>query len=324
MRSATRLRFWAGFLLPLLAMLCAGGGAGVLPEDVLWLSAARSVLLTVPRWLVLCWVPWGVYWGWKDGRKGFYLWALGAFLVAGVPPLPMDSGEGIVVVAANVQAYSDEVSPLEDALAALDADVVITIEKRGERIEGMGRVADNYDRELPRSSHGSAVFCRKGRLCTAEITEEFGVVPGCGMPIAVVRFESALCVVGMHAPPPAPVCSDGLTPYVDEVVSHVRSDGRVDGDWGPCRDGDPLLVMGDLNYVPGSRVHRSLVDAGLRDETRWHGIWASTWPAGGGWPKLPFFRLDQILAGDVDVSGVRYVSLPDADHRAVRLRVMPR
>ena len=323
MRSPARLRFWAGFWLPLLALLCSGGVAGLLPEDALWWSSARATLLALPRWLLLLYVPWGLYWAWKEK-----LWicggvALAAAAAAGLPPLWPENEDDLLVVVANVQAYSDQVKPLEEALAAQGADLVITVEKRGERIEGMSRVADNYDRDLPRISHGSAVFCKKGRFCTAEITEEFGALPGCGMPIALARVEAAVCVVGLHSPPPAPVCADGLGPYVDEVARHI-DEGRILGDWGPCQDGDPALVMGDLNYVPGSRVHRTLLDRGLTDETRWHGIWAATWPAGGGWPNLPFYRLDQVLAGEVEVSSIRYVRLPDADHKAVRARITTR
>ncbi|HJN77430.1 MAG TPA: endonuclease/exonuclease/phosphatase family protein [Myxococcota bacterium] len=320
MRSLARLKFWAGFSLPLLAMLCSGGIAALLSEDALWWSAARSVLLTLPRWLVLAWVPWALYWAWRDRRKVYVAWAVFALLAAGVPPLGPDDEEALLVVVANVQAYSEADRPLEDALGELNADVVVTVEKRGERVPGMQRVADNYDRDLPRDSHGSAVFCRKELFCQGEITEEFGDLPGCGMPIALVRVEAAICIVGMHAPPPLPTCSEGISPYVSEVVEHV-DEGRIAGDWGPCVDQDPVLVMGDMNYVPGSRVHRSLTDTGLVDETRWFGIWGSTWPAGGGWPNAPFFRLDQVLAGEVDISAIRYLRLPEADHRAVRARV---
>lgn len=322
MRTAARFKFWAGFFLPLIAILGSGGLAGVLPEDVLWLSAVRSVLLTLPRWLVLAWVPWGAWWAWKDKRWLCGAWALASLLAAGIPPWLPGDDEALLLVAANVQAYSDEVKPLEEALGKLEADVIITVEKRGAKIAGMKRVADNYERDLPRTSHGSAVFCKKGHLCRAEITEEYGRLPGCGMPIALVRVNAAMCVVGLHAPPPAPVCAAGLVPYTEEVASHIE-DGRIAEDWGPCQESDPVVVMGDLNYVPASRVHRLLRERGLSDEAAIHGIWASSWPAGGGWPNFPFFRLDQVLAGEVEVSGIRFFRLPDADHRAVSARVRP-
>ncbi|MCP4807024.1 MAG: hypothetical protein GY913_26750 [Proteobacteria bacterium] len=311
----------AGFVLPLLAALCSGAISGVLPEDVLWLSAARAGLLTLPRHLLLLWLPWGLWVAVKH-RHWFGGVALALGLGAlGVPPYLPEAEGGIVVVAANVQAYSDVVTDLEVALAELETDVVLTIEKRGEKIEGMKRVADNYDRDLPRTSHGMAVFCRRGVLCAAEITEEFGQLPSCGMPMALVRAQASVCIVGIHSPPPAPTCADGLVPYVDEVASHIE-DGRVVGTWGPCQDEDPVLVIGDLNYVPNSRVHRTLLDRGLTDTATIHGVWAATWPAGGGWPDLPFFRLDQLLVGDpIDASGLRYERLPDADHKAVRARI---
>lgn len=311
----------AGFVLPLLAALCTGALAGVLPEDVLWLSAVRAGMLTLPRYLLLVWVPWSV-WVLVEHRHWFGGVALALGLGAlGVPPVLPEADDGIVVAAANVQAYSDVVTELEEALAELDADVLITIEKRGEKVPGMTRVADNYDRDLPKTSHGSAAFCRRGMFCTAEVTEEFGKLPACGMPIVLVRAQASLCVVGIHAPPPAPVCSKGLDPYVDEVASHI-DDGRVNATWGPCQEDDPVVVIGDLNFVPNSRVHRRLLARGLDDAAAIHGVWGATWPAGGGWPNVPFFRLDQVLAGDpLEVSGIRYERLPDADHKAIRARI---
>lgn len=311
----------AGFILPLLGALCSGATSGVFPEDVLYLSAARSVMLTLPRYLLLIWIPWSL-WVLIKHRHWFGGVALALGLGAmGLPAWLPDGEGGLVVVGANVQAYSDVVTELEQALADLDADVVITMEQRGERIPGMARVADNYDRDLPKTSHGTAVYCRKGILCRAEVTEEFGAIPGCVMPIALVRAQASVCVVGIHAPPPAPVCADGLRPYVREITSHL-AEGRVSEDWGPCSEGDPVLVVGDLNYVPNSRVHRELLATGLSDPASTHGVWAATWPAGGGWPDLPFFRLDQFLVSDaLSVDGLRYVRLPDADHKAVRGRV---
>jgi endonuclease/exonuclease/phosphatase (EEP) superfamily protein YafD len=316
-----QLRLWSGLVLLLLAMLCSGGLAALCPEDVLWLSAVRAVLLSLPRPMMLLVAVWGLLYWRRSGKALGGGFSVAAVLLAGIPPIWPASDDGLLLVSANVQAYADEPRDLELALGELGADVLITQEKRGARVPGMQRIADNYDRDLSRTSHGAAVYCAKRRFCTAEITEEFGT-PACGMPVALVRVEADLCVIGVHVPPPIPVCASGLAPYLDEVAKHV-DDGRVAADgWGPCEADDPVIVTGDLNYVPGSRAWHTMLDQGLRDTARWQGVWAASWPAGGGWPYAPFFRLDHMLAGDVTVRGVRYFGLPGADHRAVRARVI--
>lgn len=321
MRSRASLFRYGPLGLLVLLMLASGGLAALLPEDLLWASAFRALMLSAPRVLAVGFVVWGLWEFWRHrSRAGVLVFLLG-LLASGIPPVLPESDEGVLVVSANVQAFSEDDQLLEQAMAELGADLLITHEKRGARVRGMRRLADNYRADLKKDSHGQAVYCKKDRFCQAEVTQEYGA-PGCAMPMALVRFESSFCVVGIHAPPPIPLCAEGLVPYVDEVVSHIE-DGRLNEDWGPCKAEDPVLVTGDLNYVPGSRVYRRLLDAGLDDPAAWQGIWAGSWPAGAGWPWLPVLHLDHMLAGDLELDSVRYFSLPDSDHRAVRGRVRP-
>ncbi|MCB9762377.1 MAG: hypothetical protein H6739_21450 [Alphaproteobacteria bacterium] len=319
-RIAVRRIAALGFL-PLMAVVCAGGLAQALPEDVLWLNAAKATLLSLARVFPLAWVLWAMFTARRTGRLlAPAAVALVGLALAGVPPLldPVE-GPGLVIVAANVQAYAEAPEALEAALAALDADVVLTHERRGEAIAGMKRVADNYARKLPRPSHGAAAYCREGLRCEARVTGHIGP-EGCAMPLAQVRVDGSLCALGIHAPPPVPICAKGLHPYLEHVAARVEA-GRLTEDWGPCRADDPVLAIGDFNYVPGSRALRTLTARGLRDAARLQGLFAASWPAGGGWPNLPLFRLDHALVGDLEAGGVRYLRLPDSDHKAVRLRV---
>jgi endonuclease/exonuclease/phosphatase (EEP) superfamily protein YafD len=183
----------------------------------------------------------------------------------------------------------------------------------------MERVADNFDEDLPKPSHGAAVFCRDPGACEALISPEFGA-ESCGMPMALLRLKASLCVVGVHVPPPVPVCATGVRPYVREIHSHIR-DGRIVENWGPCRAGDPVLVAGDFNAVPGSWTLRTLADAGLEAGWDLRGVWGSTWPAGGGWPDFPVLRLDHALSGEVEVHSLGLRNLPGADHKALELWV---
>jgi hypothetical protein len=303
----------------LLPALLAGAGAvaaRLIPAGVDG-AALEAVLLGGGRWLFLVTAALALVQGRKKSRRlRAVTYAVGAALLAGVPACP-SSGPGWKLVSANVQAYSPEgAAPMEAALAAMKADVLITLEKRGEHIAGMRRVADNFDEDLPRPSHGTAVFCREGMACEGQITEEFGV-PACGMPIGLVRVDQSVCVVGLHLPPPVGRCKDGRGPYISEVSRRLQ-DGGLAGDWGPCLKTDSVVLIGDLNTVTGGRVHRHLLGLGFADPQRWRGIHAVSWPAGGGWPNLPLLRLDHLLAGDgVEVGEVGYEALPDSDHKAL-------
>ena len=305
-------------VLPLVAILLCMLLATACPEGMTWSSAARAVLLTLPRWLVGGWVVWGLWAAWQRSKAGLPVAAL-ALVGMGWPTVADAEGPGLRFIVSNVQAYSGDPEALEGAIEAMEPDVMLAMEKRVRKLKGMDRIAHNYDSDLPRPSHGAAVFCRKGLLCAAEVTQEIGP-EGCSMPLTLVRVEASVCVVGLHAPPPVPVCGRGLQPYAEHVASHLRA-GRVERELGPCQPEDPVIVTGDLNQVPGSRAWRTLVNTGLDDALAWNGVWAASWPAGGGWPRLPFFRLDQVLTGKVKIGRVDLVDLPGADHRALAFRL---
>ena len=167
MRSLSETK-WV--LLP--AMLAGAGAvaARLIPAGVDG-SALEAVLLGGGRWLLLVTVALALVQGRKKSRRlQAGVCAVGAALLAGVPACPT-SQPGWKLVSANVQAYSPEgAAPMEAALAAMKADVLITLEKRGEHIAGMRRVADNFDEDLPRPSHGTGVFCREGMACEGQIT----------------------------------------------------------------------------------------------------------------------------------------------------------
>ncbi|MCB9795781.1 MAG: endonuclease/exonuclease/phosphatase family protein [Alphaproteobacteria bacterium] len=336
MRGPVAMRFVAA-LLPLILLASLGGVAAALPEDILWLNAGKATLLSVARLVPLAWLGWA--WVALRARSWLEAGAAVALVVGGVgvPAWPgareLEPDEpALVVLAANAQAYADGAEAFEADLAAQGAQLILTHEMRGAQVAGMRRVADNYERPLPRPSHGAAVYCAEGRACWAEITGHVGP-EGCAMPVALARvgaqgaqlrsdaaLRAPFCAIGVHAPPPVPICAEGLQPYVEEIARHV-SDGRLVAAWGPCPVGDPVVVTGDFNYVPGTQVFRTLEASGLRDPAWYRGLWAASWPAGGGWPDLPLFRLDHVLAGDLEVSEVRWVRLSGSDHKAVRFLV---
>ena len=232
--------------------------------------------------------------------------------------------DAVRLVTANVNSFSDHDSPIEmeTALGALDADVIVVIEQRATAIPGMRMVAHNFDDELPRISHATAIFCREDADCEARVTAEFGS-DSMKMPMGIVRFpEAKICLLGMHAPPPIPYDSSGIQPYVEEVARHIDA-GRMALDWLPCRVGDRVVLSGDLNAVPWSRAWSTLIDQGLSDRLLTWGVWGASWPTGGGWPNVPFFQLDHVLTGPVDIPRVQMIRVPGSDHKAVVMDVIP-
>ena len=305
-----------------------------LPLTTVTAWAVAAVLWQSPPWLGAFWAIWSL----AVGLRGRFLWAPAVFAALGLwlagQPLsllhPETAGPGLAVLATNVNAFSPldsdaDRAALEAQLAAYGADVVLVLEKRPLALPGYVRVADNFDADLPRASHATALFCRDGLRCKAAVTAEFGSDTA-QMPVGLVRVTGAagpaLCIGALHAPPPVPIDPTGHLPHVRAIADRVQA-GRLRDAWGPCVAGDPVVLAGDLNAVPRSPAWRALEAAGLRDALQGAGLFAASWPGGGGWPNLPYFQLDHVLAGPATVSGVRQHTVPGADHRALSFRVEP-
>jgi hypothetical protein len=317
-----------------LALTCKIVG-GVIPTDEVWGAVGQALLLSAPRWFMLLYPIGAIYSYFRRVRreKGAApppRKSLGATAVVGLFGLVAagnpfagsgsTGSEAFSVMSANVQAFTDGAHELEIAIGDLGVDLFMQIEMRAVDVPGMRRVADNYNTGLAMPSHGMGIYCSDSIECEGAITENFGTSI-CGMPMSLVRVNSEICVMGLHVPPPAPFCALGVAPYVEEMLSHV-SDGVVSEAWGPCQSGDPIVIAGDLNGVPGGYGYQSLTGAGLKDPQATAGIWASSWPAGGGWPNMPVFRLDHVFAGrGVEVTGLGHQRLPGADHKALRFSI---
>ena len=330
-----RLPAWLGPVFPWVLALCCLCLSWLCPLDTVSGQVLAAGLLQAPRWLLFLSPLWLVLWGLWSRRRGplgrRYLWVLlvipGVWL-GGLPPSwtePLDVPESSLrLVAANVNAFSDSEDPaeLEERLSQLDADVIVVIEKRALQIRGMVRVADNFDDDLPRISHATAIFCREGLACLARVTPEYGS-ESMKMPMGLVRLPDAgVCFLGIHGPPPAPYDPTGLQPYMDWVATHIV-DGRISAGWDPCEAGDRVILAGDLNAVPWSESWETLIERGLTDRLMSWGIFAASWPSGGGWPDLPFFQLDHVLIGPVEVPRAEKIRLPGSDHQAVVLDLIP-
>jgi endonuclease/exonuclease/phosphatase (EEP) superfamily protein YafD len=306
-------------LLPLVLAVVLRVAGELFPPDEVWGHMGHSIGLSAWPWLCLFAPLWALLARYRSGRwtKSMYL-AIAVAPLAGIPPLP-DSGEGRPVLVANVNAYMAGRTDLQNAMADLQADVVIQVEARVKEIPGMVALAHNFDAQVSRPSHYTAAFCVEEASCTSSITEEFGY-GAMVMPMALVRVADQVCVMGVHGPPPVPFNIEGLLPYMRKIAESIEQ-GRLREDWGACRKGDPVIVAGDMNAVPGSWAIREFKGRGLRNMTAWRGVWATSWPSGGDWINLPLMQLDHVWAGDVEVGDVRTVRLPGSDHQGLFFRI---
>lgn len=323
-------------LVPGLLALAAWGVAAIQPQDRIWGHILQASLLSARPWLCLLGALLQVLSLARHRRPAIAGPALLAYLLlSGLPPqapLPGEAvaaGPGLRVLSANLDAFSDG-PPAAGALAARAPDVLLLIERRDETVDGLVRVADNYGVPMERVSHGHAVHCRPELDCQAAITAEIGSETS-RMPAGLLRLpvpgphgDVPACIISLHAPPPAPLNPTGLHPYMDRLRRQVR-DGRAHGQWGPCQDGDPVLAIGDFNTVPGTPAFAKALSTGLRDVQAGRGLWRRTWPAGGGWPDLPYFALDHALVSDdLQVRQLRRLPMPGADHLALELLLSSR
>ena len=312
-------RYDALVLLPLVMAVVLRAVGELFPSDEVWGHMAHSIGLSAWPWLCLFAPAWALLARWRVGHWRWPMWlALSVLPLAGLPFAP-DSGEGELVLVANVNAYTAGRTDLAEAMAATGARVVIEVEARARQIPGLVRKAHNFDTQVSRPSHYSAVYCHPDVSCEAAITEEFGA-ENMVMPLAMVRLEGPLCVMGTHGPPPVPFNIAGLMPYMERIADHIV-DGRMQRDWTVCREGDPVIVAGDMNAVPGSWATRPFDGRGLSDPMAWHGVFATTWPSGGDWINLPLMQLDHLWVGAVEVGDERTVRLPGSDHQGILFRI---
>ena len=308
-------------LLPLILAVVLRIAGELFPPDEVWGHMGHSIGLSAWPWLLAFGPIWALL-GWRRYRRWTHSMTLAVIIapLAGVP-FPPDSGEGRPVFVANVNAYTAGRTDLATALADIGADVVIEVEARAQQIPGMVRHAHNFDEQVSRPSHFTAVYCRPDVVCEGGITEEFGA-RGMVMPLALVRIDGEVCLMGTHGPPPVPFNIAGLIPYMERIAGTI-TDGRMNQDWGPCKDGDAVIVAGDMNAVPGSWATRPFDGKGLTDPTRFHRVFATTWPSGGDWLDMPLMQLDHVWVGATGVGDVRNVRLPGSDHQGVFFRLKP-
>ena len=306
-------------LAPLVLAVVMRGAGELFPADEVWGHMGHSIGLSAWPWLCLFSPVWAAV---ARLRLGRWRWsmvaAIGVLSLAGIPFGP-DSGEGDLVLVANVNAYTAGRADLARAMEETGAQLVIEVEARARQIPGLVRRAHNFDAQVSRPSHYTAVYCHPDLECEAAITEEFGA-KNMVMPLAMARVNGSVCIMGTHGPPPVPFNIAGLMPYMERIAD-IIDQGRMKEDWTVCRAGDPVVVAGDMNAVPGSWATRPFSGKGLSDPMAGHGVFATTWPSGGDWINLPLMQLDHLWVGATPVDSVRTIRLPGSDHQGILFRL---
>jgi len=291
-----------------------------MPHASIWPQAMAAVAWSCPPWMALGWPFWTLGCGlvFRQWSPWMGVTLLSVFAV-GMPLMDASVAQGDVLVGVfNINAYSP--APHSDALrariAATGVAVAVVLEKRpdSDELTGLVRIADDFEARWPRPSHHSAVHVADPSRAQARISEQIGS-ESMAMPVAIVHLQPVgACLLGVHAPPQVPKNATGMAPYVEWLARHI-SNGRLNRDLLPCREGQPVVVAGDLNHVPGSWPLDRLLGRGLQDAVGPAGLFALTWPSGGGWPDFPLMRLDHVLHGPIAVRGLERIRIPDSDHQ---------
>jgi hypothetical protein len=229
------------------------------------------------------------------------------------------------IAAANLYVDNDDPTGTTTALVDAHPDVLVVVEYTGNNLDAAVLDAAGYHVAAHTSAHGvsgAGVVVRDGFAATATVVP--ALTHGtCTMPLSVTRIgsgESALTLLGVHAPPRSSGCVDSLEPNV-RALAELVAGGHLARDLGAGRAGDRVVVAGDLNTVPFQEELGWLLDAGLTDAKR--GGPAPTWPARPG--GLAVLRVDYVLLGDgIAALGAGRIRVPGSDHHAVYADVGPR
>ncbi len=226
------------------------------------------------------------------------------------PPPPAPNSTGLDVASVNLWYQNQRIGEVDDALAELDADVLVFTEYTPEHESSLlaSPLADRYPHRTERNESpptGTAIWSRwpmqdGGILATFHES----------LDVTISGPDGELRLVAMHLATPI----DSLEGW--------RTDLAIAREVAETTDG-PTLLVGDLNSTYWHPDFRSLLDAGFVDANAAAGSGFSTsWPT--NWIVPPFAQLDHALTtGGLVSTGVAAVDVPGSDHRGIVVSVAP-
>ncbi len=225
------------------------------------------------------------------------------------PPAAVDS-TGLRVASLNLWYQNTRVDEIDDALATIDADVIVFNEYTPQHRDSLqaSALADTYDQRLDRPGPGATGITIWSRwpLRIGESHETFND----NLDVTVSGPDGDIRIMAMHMP----------TPLVD--FDAWRTDLATAMRIGRDADG-PTLLIGDLNSSYWHPDFRGLLDVGFVDANAAVGSgFSPSWPTGKVIP--PFVRLDHALTiGGLVSTDVVDFDVPGSDHLGLVVTVAP-
>ncbi|QYG92377.1 endonuclease/exonuclease/phosphatase family protein [Iamia sp. SCSIO 61187] len=230
------------------------------------------------------------------------------------PPTRVGDGVTFTVVAANLERGQRDPVAQAEALAALDADVLLLTEHAAATraaLEEAG-LASTFPHQADDPSEwyfGSLVASRRPLL--AADRRDLGGRPGQVVDIDVAGIPVRLVPVHTQAP----VHDRDVVTWHDGLVANTGI-----GDDAP----GPVILAGDWNATGGHGAFRralsrhDLVDASAVLGHRWYPTWPVDQPV-YRLPLPPFLTLDHVVvSAGVEVVALERLALPGSDHRGLR------
>ncbi len=240
-----------------------------------------------------------------------------ALLVLGAPlafpdpqPAAAVDSSGLRVASLNLWYQNTSVDEIDDALATIDADVIVFNEYTPQHRDSLqaSALADTYVQRLDRPGLGATGIAIWSRwpMRIGDSIETFND----SLDVTVRGPDGDIRVVAMHMP----------TPLVD--FDAWRTDLATAAEIGRTTT-EPTLLIGDLNSSYWHPDFRRLLDVGFVDANAAAGSGFSTsWPTGKVIPA--FVRLDHALTIDGLVStDIVDFDVPGSDHLGLVVTVAP-
>lgn len=237
--------------------------------------------------------------------------AFNAYFVApfylGSPPL--QSGDTLKIMHANVLASNSDYGRVVDAIAAESPDVVFLLEVTDSWLDGTRELEPEYAYRYAQQrgdNFGIAMFSRIPFDAVSHIDS-----PPFGYPTIVATVTVAGRRVTLISTHPTVPLGKQLFDARNEQLDHIAGVA--------ARSGDSTILIGDLNITAWSHSFRSfLADSGMRDARPGFGV-VPTWPV-----FLPFAMIPidhALVSDDIAVVELRRGRRIGSDHLPLVLTV---
>lgn len=236
-------------------------------------------------------------------------------------PLPAKTADTFRIGAINLNYENHDSQSATEALINTAFDLMIVLEYTGKNLDADALRAKNYRILLnePRAgTHGICLIAHNTLKVEAQLLNA-PVAGPCDIPLGVARLilnGQPVTIIGLHAPPPVPVCKNTTVPTLNKIVSWIEA-GRLITNIGPGKKGDRAIVLGDFNMFSFLAWAKKFRSAGMIEALQ-AGSWrlTPTWSPKGLTPAL--LQLDYLfLSNEYTVLAGYTIDIPGSDHRAV-------